>query len=204
MRTVGGLRGNGPGALTRRPVRTALTTGIADRLHCASCAPIDASILESSARQVHSCLAASVAADGNTRTGSECVARKKRSWFTRDHSPLLSLRPCPRCPAPAPSRVVSPTERPTWRRCSVTLNRGRASLCRLRHPISGSDPAAKLRPEFSGAKAAETVSTPGTLRFESSFSFASALPLSDLLFQAAAPTVAHQVGEAPATPLRAS
>ena len=33
--------------------------------------------------------------------GQSSVAHKKCSWFTRDRSPLLSLRPCPRRPAQA-------------------------------------------------------------------------------------------------------
>ncbi len=52
-----------------------------------------------------------MAADGDTRTGSKCVleAHKKCSWFARDHLPLLSLRPCPRRPALAPSDPGKPS-----------------------------------------------------------------------------------------------
>ena len=44
-------------------------------------------------------------------------------------------------PATSPRRVVSPTERPTCRRCFVTLPRGLASPCRPCCLLSASDPA---------------------------------------------------------------
>ena len=86
--------------------RTALTTEIADRLCCTSCmdAPGDASILESSVRQVHSCIVAALqAADDDTRTGPKFRGTQEVQlvYPLHDRLPLLSLRPCPRRPAQA-------------------------------------------------------------------------------------------------------